>query len=128
MLRKTHENMQQKGWGIVFCSALLWPAWGSLARPGTNCPSGNQLTDPSASHWSAMTVILKNLIKKKSSSSCCLPRAKDAKHFTHKELAKHSHQGNHQRCCGISGLQRGRLWLIVNDTFGKPTHYNSISL
>lgn len=42
-------------------SVLLCPARGSLARPGTNCPSGNQLTDLSASHWSAMTVTLKNL-------------------------------------------------------------------
>lgn len=43
--------------------ALLWPARGSLAHPDTNCTSGNRLTDLSASHWSAMTMILKNLLK-----------------------------------------------------------------
>lgn len=28
---------------------------------------------------------------------CRLPRSSDADHFTHKELAKPDHQGNHQR-------------------------------
>lgn len=55
---------------------------------------------------------LKRGLSSSSSSSCPLPRCKDADHFTHKEQAKHSHQGNHCRDgAGVSGLTGCLQWI-----------------
>lgn len=109
--------------------ARLWPARRSLAHPDTNCTSGKQLTDLSASHWSAKWQwFSKTSWRGLSSSSCPLPRRKDADHFTHKEQAKHSHQGNHQRCSGISGLQQGWLWLYSGLQVCDSQWYYSFSV
>lgn len=93
---------------VQLCSG---PARGSLAHPGTNCTSGKWLLALSASHRSAKLQQIPKTSKRglsSSSSSCSLPRCKDADHFTHKEQAKHSHQGNHCRDgLGLVG------WLVV---------------
>lgn len=103
---------------VQLCSGPLGEAW-HILTPTPRLASGWLISAPVTGvqwQWFWKTSE-KGLSSSSGSGRCPFPRGEDADYFSHRKLAKDGHQGNRQRRSGISGLQRGWLWFMVDYRF-----------